>query len=109
MACGTVGFVSYVPGHVVCPPSFDAWASLGSHLPVPFGLGIAPPCSCLPHPCVSAASLAPRSELPSLREIKVPLSTVQVPQKGSTVKSSGSTRFHIKVPHLKVEVPQGST
>ena len=28
MACGTVGFVSYVPGHVVCPPSFDAWASL---------------------------------------------------------------------------------
>ena len=55
--------------------------------------------------------------------IMVPLLKVQVPQgstvkssgstrfhiQGSTVKSWGSTRFHIKVPRLKVHVPQGST
>ena len=33
----------------------------------------------------------------------------KVPHKGSIVKSSGSIRFHIKVPFLKVQVPQGST
>ena len=31
----------------------------------------------------------------------------EVPHKGSTVRSSGSTRFHVKVPFLKVQVGSG--
>ena len=88
-------------------------APLLSRLPVgctvgAFGVeGSLPSFSSSVHQCVSAESLTPRSDRPSLRVIKVPLLKVQVPQ-GSTVKSSGSTRFHIKVPFVKVQVPQVS-
>ena len=56
----------------------------------------------------AARNLAPAS---ARFRIQVPFLKVdhEVPQ-GSTVKSSGSTTFHVKVPVIKVQVPQeGST
>ena len=129
LACGTANallamfpcFMNGVPS--LAPILIRTLVALGSvflHRAVPllsllflgrtfgaFGVeGSSPSFSRSVHPCVSAESLTPRSDSPSLSVIKVPLFKVlikvQVPR-GST------SRFHIKVPLLKVQVPQTAT